>query len=91
MVLLVPLINGVIGLGLVFIACEIGQILADAFDKINFTIDQLDWYLFPKDIQRMLPMIIEIAQESVSLECFGSISCGREVFKSVSIKQFNKQ
>lgn len=84
-VLLVPLVDGIIGVATVFISCELGQRMSDSFDKINFTIDQLDWYLFPIKIQRMLPMIIEIAQEPVELECFGSIACIREVFKNVGI------
>ena len=69
-----------------FIACEISQRVNDAFNGLNLTIHQFDWYLFPIEIQRMLPMIIVVAQQPVTLECFGSISCSREVFKNVGIK-----
>ena len=84
MPLLLLIINGIIAFAMVFIACEIGQRMNDAFDKIDFTIDQSDWYLFPIGVQRMLPTIIAVAQQPVSLECFGSITCTREVFKNVS-------
>lgn len=85
MILLVPVINGIIGLILAFIACEIGQRTGNAFDKIDFTIKQFDWYLFPIEIKQMLPMIIAVAHQPVSLECFGSITCTKEVFKNVGI------
>lgn len=91
MVLLLPVINGMIGLILVFIACELGQRINCAFDDINHTIEQSEWYLFPGEIKRMFPVIIANAQEPVSLECFGSIACTREVFKNVGINRSNNQ
>lgn len=87
MVLLIPVSNGIIGLATVFIACEIGHRMNDAFKEINFTIDKLDWHLFPIEIKRMFPMIIAIVQQPVTLECFGSIACTRDVFKNVGIDQ----
>lgn len=83
--LLLLIICGIFATATVFIACEISQRLIDAFDDIDSTIERFDWYLFPVEIQRMLPMIIMYAQDPVSLECFGSIICTREVFKSVRI------
>lgn len=79
--------NGLFGLVVVLIACEIGQRISDTFDQISFTIDQYAWYLFPIQIKRTLPMIMENSQESVSIACFGSIACTREVFKNVGIKK----
>lgn len=78
-------LNGTFGLILVFVACELGHRITDAFDRIDFTIDQLDWYLFPIEVKRVLPMIIVSAQQPVSVGCFGSIVCIRDVFKNVSI------
>lgn len=77
-------VNGVIGLALAFIVCEVGHRLNDTFDEINFTIVQLDWYLFPIEIKRMLPMIIVNTHQIETLKCFGSITCNRDVFKNVS-------
>lgn len=86
MALLLPIFNGSGGLITVSIACELGQRLDDAFIKIDFTIDQIDWYSLPIEIKRMLPMVIANAQRPVLLECFGNVACTREVFKNVRIK-----
>lgn len=83
MPVLLPIISGIIALALVFIACEIGQQLNNTFDEINSTIAQFNWYLFPIKIKHVLPIIIPIAQQPVTLECFGSITCIRETFKNV--------
>lgn len=83
--------DGLIGLILVFIASELGQRMNDAFEEIGTDLDELDWYLFPIEIKRMLPRIIANAQQPVTLECFGSIACTREIFRKVSaINQVNR-
>lgn len=86
-VLLNGTLNGIVALAVVFIACELGQRLSDAFEKISLIVNRFGWYLFPIEMKRLLPMIIKISQQSVELECFGSISCTRDVFKNVSIKE----
>lgn len=73
------------GLSILFLACELSQRLGNAFTEIDRMIEQFDWYLFPLNIRRMLPIIIAVAQEPVNLECFGSISCNRAVFQKVCI------
>lgn len=40
--------------------------------------------LMPNEMQRMLPSILQFAQQSVETKCFGTIACGRETFKFVS-------
>ena len=84
--LLLLVISGIAAFATVFIACELGQRLIDAFDEISSTIDHLKWYSLPIEIQRLLPMIVVAAQQPVSVACFGSITCTREVFKNVGIK-----
>lgn len=76
---------GTFTFALVFIVCELGQRMCDAFDGIGSTIDQWDWYVFSVELKRMLPMIMANLQRPVEMECFGSITCGREVFKNVGI------
>lgn len=68
----------------VFICCEFGERVTDAFIRINDAIDQLNWYLFPTTLWKILPTIIIAVQDSVGLQCVGSISCSRSVFKKVS-------
>lgn len=78
-------LNGFLGLTAAFIGCELGQRANDAFGKISFTIEEINWCLFPSAIKRMLPAVIAIAQQPVTLECFGNIKCTREVFKKVGV------
>lgn len=70
--------------GTLFVACELGQRASNAFDEINDVIGQFDWYLFPDELKKILPIIMQFAQRPVDVEFFGSISCSREVFKRVS-------
>lgn len=74
------------GFGCVFLTSELGQRVNNAFDELCFRVDQFQWYLFPMKVKRILPMITMVAQEPVSLECFGSITLCREVFKGVRLK-----
>lgn len=83
MPLLVLIVNGIFAFTTVFIACELGEGMIEAFDEIDSTIDQLNWYLFPIEFQQILPMIIVNAQQLIEMECFGSIACTRDVFKNV--------
>lgn len=83
--LLIVLLNGLFAFVTVFIACELGQRMSDAFEQIDITIGQLHWYLYPFGIQQMLPTIIVNAHQPISLECFGGIACTRDIFKNVGI------
>lgn len=87
MILWTSILYGFCGFGLVFSTCEIGQRFTKAFDEIDREIEQLDWYLFPIEIQRILPTIIINAQEPIVIECFGIISCNRDQFKKVSLNR----
>lgn len=71
-------------LSIVLVICEFGQRLSNAFDEIHYDIELSDWYLFPCDIQRMLPVILIVAHQPVELKCFGSISAVRENSKKVN-------
>lgn len=54
------------------------------FEKIEDTIILLDWYLFPSELQRALPTVVQSAQEPSVIKCFGNVSCARQQFKKVS-------
>lgn len=70
--------------GTVLVVCELAQQSYDSFIKIYDMMVQWKWYLLPHDIQRMLPLILNVMQQPVEVRCFGSISCSRETFKRVS-------
>lgn len=72
-------------LNIIFICCECGERVSNAFEEINDAIDELDWYLYPIEVQKILPTIIMHAQMPVIFKCFGNIACTRAFFKTVSL------
>lgn len=84
---LVAALQVVYAFGTIFMICELGQRVNLAFSECNEMINQFEWYLFPYEIQRMLPTILSRAQQTVDIRCFGSISPGRETFQYVSSYQ----
>ena len=84
MALVLTIFDACFAFGILLIACELCQQIENAFVEIDDMIGEFDWYLFPNEIQQILPIIIAAAQKPVTIECFGSISCNRDVFKKVS-------
>lgn len=70
--------------GAVFIMCELGQRITDTFEETCDTILAFEWYLFPYEIQKVLPTLWIGTQQPVAFECFGGISAVRETFKKVN-------
>lgn len=68
---------------LAFIPNELGERMGSAMSEINDLTEQFDWYSFPIEIQKMLPIILIIVQQPITIKCFGSISCTRETFQAV--------
>lgn len=69
----------------VLIMCELAQRGCDLFNNIDDKLVQLNWYLLPSEIQRILPLVMHVVQQTVEIKCFGSISCNRDTFKKVNI------
>lgn len=67
-----------------FVVCELSQRASNAFEVIDDKIGEMDWYLFPEGIKRMIPTIIQNLHQPVVLKCFGSTVCSREAFKMVN-------
>lgn len=82
--MIVTCIEAFCAFGSLFFTCEIGQRFSDEFDGICDVIDQFNWYSFPLELQRLLPVVICSAQQPVAIQCFGSVMCVRESFKKVS-------
>lgn len=66
------------------LACEMGERVCGMFSAVDETMDEIDWYLYPIEVQRMLPAIMIVAQKSIYVEFFGSITASRETFQQVS-------
>lgn len=66
-----------------FVFCDLGERVSDQFSQVDNAIYFCDWYKFPKEMQRMLPIIMISSQEPVTLTGFANLSCTREAFKKV--------
>lgn len=66
--------------------CELGQRFSGECEEICDVLNQLRWYWFSCDTQRMLITILLTAQKPIEIEIFGSISCNRNTFKEVSFQ-----
>lgn len=84
--LVITLLQVIYSFGVLLLACELGQRVTITFDECTALIDNFDWYLFPIEIQRMLTIVINFAQQPLVVKCFGSAACDRETFKYVSIR-----
>lgn len=84
----ITMIEAFYAFGLLFMACELCQRAIVVFDECSEMVDQLEWYLLPTKIQRMLPLILHFNQQPIEIKCFGSAACNRETFKYVSVVNF---
>lgn len=84
MVLQLTIFDACLAFGILALACELSQRIENTFIEIDAIIGRCDWYLYPIEIQRILPMIISMTQQPVTIECFGSASCNRDQFKKVN-------
>ena len=89
-VLLITMLEAIYAFGVLLIACELCGGNNQAYDECSDMVDQLDWYLFPIEIQRMMPTILHFTQQPIEIKCFGSTACNREVFKYVSTAKPNQ-
>lgn len=65
--------------------CYFGENITNQFNVINHAIYGCDWYLFPHEVQRILPTIMVSTQRPLILRGFGNVVCTREAFKNVSL------
>lgn len=67
---------------LLFVLCDFADNVSDRFDRTNIY-EYCEWYKFPNELQRLLPIIINNTHKGVIIEGFGNIDCTREKFKKV--------
>lgn len=70
----------------VFSLCHFGDSVSTSFDKLNDTLFECDWYLFPNKLQRSFLTTAIAAQKPISIKGFGNVTCTRHSFKEVSKK-----
>lgn len=64
------------------LVCDMSQTMSKQFEKLSDEVWNLDWYLFPIDMQGII--LISMAnrrQQAVAIEGFGNIQCSWETFK----------
>lgn len=81
---MLTIIAAIYAFGVLFIACDLCQRVNYAFDECSDMIDQLSWYKFPANVQKILPIIMSFTQQQFAIICFGSTTCDRETFAYVS-------
>lgn len=69
----------------IFIFCYFGQSIRGQFNQLNDVIYEFEWYLYPVEIQRMIPTILIATQNTPSLKGFGNVNCTHETFKKVCL------
>lgn len=84
MILIVLLCEMTWSFAFVFVVCEFGQRVSNAFIDIDFEAGQLEWYLFSMEVQKILPTLMIVTQKCVGLDVFGNVQADRENFKKVS-------
>lgn len=80
---MVSLIEALYGFGVVLFACELGQRVTNLFSGVNDMIEHFQWYSYPNKMQKVLLIIMIVAQQPVEFQCFGSTSANRDTFKKV--------
>lgn len=83
LVIWMSILFGLLTLCLVFSVCEIGQHFTNSFAEIISEIKQWNWYLFPIEIQSILPMIMVNTQEPSTIGYNIIFTCSRHQFKQV--------
>lgn len=68
-----------------FVFCNLGETVGTGFDASYNLICQYEWYLFPANIQQILPIIMNAMQDEIHIDGFGNLSITRESFKRVNI------
>lgn len=79
----------------IFCICFFGERVTNAFEDLEHTVYQCDWYLFPREIQKFVPTIMINVQQPVNIRIFGKFNCTLRTFKQVisfyfQIKTFNE-
>lgn len=68
---------------MILLPCELGQRSTEVFLEIDRKFERLHWYLFPIEVQRIIPTISCAMQKPFIIGCFGIVELSRDQFKKV--------
>lgn len=88
--MLITVFEVICAFGVSLTACELCQQNYQAYDDCSNMIQKFDWYVFPIEVQRMMPAILNFTQQPVEIKCLGSMACNRETFKYVSTAKLSQ-
>lgn len=91
MVLLESIFHGLWSVSIVFAACELVQRMSNGISETGDLIWQTTWYLVPIDLQRLLPTVLNNAQQPAVVRYIGSVVCSRDQFKKVNIDLYQSR
>lgn len=66
-----------------FLVCELGQWITSQYDMFGDELCACNWYALPMVMQRMYLMFLLNTQQPMYIQCYGGITCSREIFKKV--------
>lgn len=69
---------------LILLTCEFGERLTNQYEIFYYEFGQCNWYLFPFEIQQVLPIIISNIQRPVMIRGYANTVCRREAGKTVT-------
>lgn len=67
----------------IYLICYFGEIFFGCQRDIGHETYQSSWYLLPNEQQKMMILVISIAQNPVFLNAFGTICCTIDTFQRV--------
>lgn len=63
--------------------CNNGEEVNTTYDNISSALYLTPWYLYPDEIRKFFPVILNFAQKDVRLQGAGGLTCTRDTFKQV--------
>lgn len=67
-----------------FVICNFGGLVNSQFEELSDTLYECDWYAFPHELQKNMPVIMLVTQKPV-LRGSENLPCLREGFSEVSL------
>lgn len=73
---------------MIFLTCESGERLTNQYDIFEYEYDQCNWYSFPLEIQRTLPILISSHQRPAMVQGYAHTVCRRASCATVTFLRF---